>query len=73
MAVQLATFGSVFKYKENYFVYFTMTPEGDRVFAPKTSPTVVTTPAINTPTVTPTVTTETPKVAWWKKILNLLK
>jgi|GEM_PF-2336301 hypothetical protein len=35
MAVQLATFGSVFKYKENYFVYFTMTPEGDRVFAAK--------------------------------------
>ena len=35
MAVQLATFGSVFKYKENYFVYFTITPEGDRVFAAK--------------------------------------
>jgi len=45
----------------------------NKLFAPKTSPTVVTTPAINTPTVTPTVTTETPKVAWWKKILNLFR
>jgi hypothetical protein len=35
MAIELGRFGSVFKYRDGYFVYLAMTAEGDRLFAAK--------------------------------------
>lgn len=33
MAATLATFGSIFKYRDGYYVYFATTPDGERIYA----------------------------------------